>query len=67
MKIFGYLVLGFIVFGIVEFLSVNVGSALGSGPSEAGVVVSVISLLCAIVVICTTIIVDAINSNTQGK
>ncbi|MBU3145196.1 hypothetical protein [Clostridium sp. CF012] len=54
MKYFGYLVLGFIVFGIVEFLSANVE---GGG----------ISVLCAIVVICTVIIVDTIKNNNHEK
>ncbi|WP_461206411.1 hypothetical protein [Clostridium sp. DL1XJH146] len=62
MKYFGYAVLGFIVFWVVEFLSINIGSALGSGPSEAGLVVSAIAILCAIVVICTLIIVDTIKN-----
>ncbi|WP_290445907.1 hypothetical protein [Clostridium estertheticum] len=43
------------------------GGTLGSGPSEAGLVVNAISVLCVIVVICTAIIVDVIKSNTQGK
>ena len=67
MKYFGYFVLGFIVFWIVEFLAVNIGSALGSGPGEIGLVVSAISLLCAIVVICTAIIVDTIKGESVKR
>ncbi|MBU3102286.1 MULTISPECIES: hypothetical protein [Clostridium] len=67
MKFFSYLLLGVIVFGVAEFLSIMIGSALGSGTAEIGLVVSAISMLCATVVICTAIIVDAIRSNTQGK
>lgn len=65
MKYVGYLILGFIVFWIVEFISVYVGSALGSGPAEAGIIVSAISVLCSIVIICTLIIVNTINNNRQ--
>jgi len=56
-----YFIIGFIVFWAVEFISVNVGSALGSGPAEAGIIVSAISVLCAMIVICTSIIVDTIK------
>lgn len=62
MKYFGYAILGFIVFWIVLFLSVNVGTAIGSGPGEIGLVVSSISMLSAIVVVCTLLVVDAIKS-----
>lgn len=61
MKYVGYAFIGFLVFWIVEFLSINVGSANGSGSGEIGLVVSAISILCAIVVICTIIIVDNIK------
>lgn len=67
MKYFGYIVLGFIVFWIAEFLSINVGSALGSGPGEIGLVVTAISLLCAVLVICTAVIVDTIKNNISEK
>jgi len=66
MKI-GHLILGFIVFVIVEFVSINVGGLLGSGPAEAGIIVSAISILCSIVVICTLIIVETIERNNQSK
>ena len=62
MKYSGYTIIGFIVFWIVEFLAVTIGSALGSGPGEIGLVVSAISILSAIVVTCTLIIVDAIKN-----
>lgn len=67
MKYFSYLILGFIVFWIVEIISINVGHALGAGHAEAGIIVSAISVLCSIVVICTLIIVDAIKSINNGK
>lgn len=63
----GHLILGFIVFVIVEFVSINVGSFLGSGPAEAGIIVSAISLLCSIVIICTLIIVETIEKNIHSK
>lgn len=59
MKHFEYLVLGFIVFWAVLFLSVNVGNP---GPGSIEPVVSAIALLCAIVVICTVIIVNTIKN-----
>jgi len=65
MKYIGYLILGIIVFGIVEFISIGVRNALGSGPTEAGIIVSAISLLSAIMIICTLIIVDAIKTNKE--
>lgn len=65
MKYLGYIVLGFIVFWVVESISIGVGGALGSGPAEAGLIVSAISILCAIVVICTLIIVDTIKNNNE--
>jgi hypothetical protein len=51
----GHFIIGLIVFVIVEFISVSVGSFLGSGPAEAGIIVSAISVLCAIVIVCTLI------------
>ncbi|MDF2614826.1 MAG: hypothetical protein K0S71_2612 [Clostridia bacterium] len=67
MKYIGYIFIGFFVFWIVEFLSINVGTAIGAGPGEIGLAVSAISILCAIVVICTLIIVDTIKSNNHNE
>lgn len=67
MKYFGYFVIGLLVFWIVEFLSINMGGAIGSGPGEMGIVVSAISLLCAVIVICTIIIVETIKNNNHDK
>ncbi|MTI48928.1 hypothetical protein [Sporosalibacterium faouarense] len=67
MKYVSYILIGFLIFWIVEFLSINVGTAIGSGPGEIGVVVSAIALLCSTVVICTLIIVDAIKNNNYQK
>ena len=55
--------IGIIVFWTVELLSIGIGSSLGSGPAEAGIIVSAISALSGIVIICTLIIVDAIKNN----
>ena len=66
MKYVGYILIGFF-FWIVEFLSINVGTAIGPGSGEIGLVVSAISMLCAIVVICTLIIVDTINKNNHKE
>lgn len=67
MKYIGYFFLGFLVFWIVEFLSVNVAEAIGSGPGQIGIVVSAIALLCSTVVICTLIIVDTIKNNSSNE
>lgn len=67
MKYFGYFVLGFIIFWVVEFLSINIGGALGSGPAEAGIIVSSISVLSSIIVICTLILVDTIKNISKNK
>ena len=63
---FGHFIIGFLVFIFVEFVSISVGSFLGSGPAEAGIIVSAISLLCAIVIICTLIIVETINNQNTN-
>jgi hypothetical protein len=65
MKELGYIIVGIFTFCIVEFLSINIGTAIGSGPGEIGLVVSAISILCAIVVICTLIIVNTIKNNSR--
>lgn len=67
MKYIGYFGLGFIIFWVVEFLSISIGSALGSGPADAGIIVSAISVLSSIIVICTLIIVDTIKSISKNK
>ncbi len=68
MKYFGYAILGFIIFWMVEFISINVGSALGSGPSEAGIIVSAISVLSSIIVVCTLAIINTIKAmNIENK
>ncbi len=62
-----YIIVGIIVFGSVEFLSINIGGLIGSGPNEIGIVVSALSILCSIIVLCTIIIVDAIKNNRESK
>ncbi|MBS4539183.1 hypothetical protein GOQ27_11970 [Clostridium sp. D2Q-11] len=61
MKFIAYVIIGFIIFIIVNFLSINIGSIIGVGSYESGIVVSAISFLCSIVVICTLVIIDAIK------
>ena len=63
MKYIGYIFVGFLIFLIVECLSINVGSAIGAGPGEIGLVVTVISILCSVIVLCTLVIVDTIKNN----
>lgn len=65
MKYVGYIFIGFIVCFIMEILIMFIGGALGSGANEIGYVVIGISLLCAIMVICTLVIVDTITKNSQ--
>lgn len=67
MKYASYIFRGFVVFWIVEVLSINIAQALGPGPGEIGIVVSAISMLSAIVVICTFAIVDTIKSINNGE
>ena len=64
MKYFAYSILGLFVFLSVLFISTYVGSTMGPGPYDVGFVVSSISILCSVMVICTMIIVDAIKSNS---
>ena len=61
-----YLIIGFIVFILTNFFSINFAQAVGAGPGDIGVVVGAISVLCSIVVVCTMIIVDAIKSNDDN-
>jgi hypothetical protein len=60
------IVIGIIVFLSVDFLSTNIATAIGAGPNQIGIVSTAISIQCAIVVICTMVIVDVIK-NTQCK
>lgn len=63
MKYISYFFKGFAVFFIVLFLSTNIGYLIGPGTYGIGLVVCAISMLSAIVVVCTFVIVDAIKSN----
>ncbi len=67
MKYAGYLLIGFVVFWLVMFLSTSIAYMIGAGPGEIGVVVAAVSMLCAIVVICTWILVDTIKNNQMQK
>jgi hypothetical protein len=62
MKYVGYIVIGFIVYFGIEVLAMLGGGILGPGTYEVGYVVTSISLLCAVVVICTLIIVNTIKN-----
>ncbi len=62
-----YLLIGFITFCIVDLLAIGAGSAIGSGPYEIRIVVAAISILSAIVVVCTLIIVDEIKKQANTK
>ena len=62
MKYVLFIILGFIIFGLVECISINLGYAIGAGPGAIGLVITAISILCGIIVVCTCIIVDAIRN-----
>ncbi len=63
-----YILAGIVTFFVVELLSVNIGYSLGAGPYDAGLVVAATSFLCAIVVVCTLVIVNTIKNCTgTGK
>ena len=62
MKYILFIIIGFITYFLVEFLSINVGYAIGAGPGAIGLVVTAISILCGIIVVCTCILVDAIRN-----
>lgn len=66
MKYILFIFIGFITYLLVEFLSINVGYAIGAGPDAIGLVVTAISILCGVIVICTCIIVDSIR-NIKAK
>lgn len=67
MKYIIYFIKGVLVFFIVEIFSVNIGYLLGAGTSEIGLIVCAISMLSAIVVVCTLIIIDVIKNNVNSK
>lgn len=65
MKYLSYFAIGFLVFYLVDVFSISFGKALGAGPVEIGIIVSSISMLSGILVICTLIITDAIKSKQK--
>lgn len=56
-----YAFICFIIFWVIEFLAINVGTYIGAGPYDIGIVVTAISILCIVIIVCTGVIVDAIN------
>lgn len=60
-----YFLKGVAAFFIVYVLSVNVGFLFGSGTSEMGLVVVGLSILSAIVVVCTLMIIDTIKKSDK--
>lgn len=62
MKYILFIIIGFITYLIVQFLSINVGYALGAGPASIGLVVTAISILSAIIVVCTCVMVDTMRN-----
>ncbi|MCT4661390.1 MAG: hypothetical protein N4A40_05955 [Tissierellales bacterium] len=63
MKTLGKIAVGIIAFMLAEFLSINVGTMIGSGAYEIGLIVTSLSILTAVVIVCTMIIVDTIKEN----
>lgn len=62
MKYIYYALIGFSVYGLMEFLSINLGTAIGAGFNEIGLVVTAISLQTSIMVICTIIVVNKLKN-----
>ena len=60
MKYALYVFIGLLVFMVVHFVSLNFGN-------DFGVIASAISMLCAVIVICTLILADAIKSTHKGN
>lgn len=61
MLFIAYAFICFILFWIIEFLALNIGGLIGAGPYDAGLVVSAISILCIVVIVCTGLIINTIN------
>lgn len=57
-----YIIAGIMTFYMVNLLSINIGYSLGAGPYDAGLIVTAISMLSAIVVVCTLVIVNTIKN-----
>lgn len=66
MKGVGFTLVGFFVAFFVFYLSSTIGSAMGPGPNGIGYVLVALSLLCAVIVICTLLIVDTIIQNSNN-
>jgi hypothetical protein len=62
MKILGFLLLGVFSFFFVELFSVYYATSVGAGYSEIGIIKTAIALLASIVIICTAIIWDKLDS-----
>lgn len=58
----GYFIIGVIVFVLTDIISIILGHTIGAGPGDIGIVVSAVSILCGVVVVCTMVIVDTIKS-----
>lgn len=65
MSILFYIFIGIITSFSVEFLSVNIGSALGAVPYEVGIVVTAISISCGILIVCTLAIIETIKKTNK--
>ena len=58
MKVFSYIFMGVFIFIALEFLAVNLGNFMGAGENDIGILVSSVSLLSTIVILCTAAIID---------
>lgn len=64
MKYALYIFIGLLVFMVVRFISINFESELSD---NVRIIVSAISMLCAVIVVCTLTLTDAIKSNNKGN
>ncbi len=62
MKFLAYFLLGIFCFFSADFIATNYASEVGAGFNEMGMVTSSISLLIAVVVVCTAIMWHKIDS-----
>lgn len=65
MDYFLYFVFIIITLFFFEFIIINLGGALGSGPYEIGLVVTGISVMCTLMIFCTIAIIKAIKNNNK--
>lgn len=56
-----YFLVAVLVFVFVQYAAISIGSAIGPGPFEIGLVVTAIAMMSGIMVACTLAIIDEIR------